>query len=68
MTPNPNFKRRGFASLTPERRKEVARKGGQSVPSENRSFSKDRTLASKAGSKGGQTARKPKENRVGRPD
>lgn len=51
---------RGFASLSPERRREIAAKGGASVAAENRSFSKDRTLAAEAGSLGGANSRKPK--------
>jgi len=54
--------RRGFASMDPERRKEIARMGGASVPSEKRSFSQDRTLARDAGRKGGENSyrsRKP---------
>lgn len=46
-------KNRGFASMTPERRRELASKGGSSVKPENHSFSKDRSLASRAGRKGG---------------
>ncbi|CAN5260476.1 hypothetical protein BH10PSE1_BH10PSE1_29350 [soil metagenome] len=46
-------KRRGFASLTPERRKEIVIRGGQSVPEEKRSFSQNRDLAREAGRKGG---------------
>ncbi|RNJ48973.1 general stress protein [Methylocystis hirsuta] len=45
--------RRGFASMTPERQREIARKGGKSVPSEQRSFAKNPDLASTAGRKGG---------------
>ena len=45
--------RRGFAAMEPERRKEIASKGGRSVKAENRSFSKDRELAATAGKKGG---------------
>ncbi|MBZ6077712.1 general stress protein [Microvirga puerhi] len=45
---------RGFASMDKERQQEIARKGGESVPAEERSFSKDRDLASEAGRKGGQ--------------
>ncbi|OJY04440.1 MAG: stress-induced protein [Rhizobiales bacterium 62-17] len=45
--------KRGFASMTPERRQEVARKGGLAVKPENRAFSKDKKLAVKAGRKGG---------------
>jgi uncharacterized protein len=44
---------RGFASMDPEKQREIARKGGKSVPSENRSFSQNPTLASEAGRKGG---------------
>ncbi|OYW57456.1 MAG: stress-induced protein [Rhizobiales bacterium 12-68-15] len=45
---------RGFAGMDPETRRAIARKGGESVPAEKRSFSQDRTLASAAGRKGGQ--------------
>ena len=45
--------RRGFASMTPERQREIARKGGKSVPGEQRSFAKNPDLASTAGRKGG---------------
>jgi uncharacterized protein len=48
--------KRGFASMSPERQREIARMGGKSVPSEKRSFSQDRDLASKAGRKGGQVS------------
>jgi len=48
-----SIKNRGFASLSAERRSEISRMGGLSVPKEKRSFSQDRELASKAGSKGG---------------
>jgi general stress protein YciG len=44
---------RGFASLTPERRREIASKGGRSVPAEKRSYSMNRELAAAAGKKGG---------------
>jgi general stress protein YciG len=40
-----------------ERQLEIARKGGQSVAPEDRSFSKNRDLASAAGRKGGQHSR-----------
>lgn len=45
--------RRGFAVMDPERRREIARKGGGSVPGHKRSFAKDRQLAADAGQKGG---------------
>lgn len=44
---------RGFASLTPERRKEIASQGGKSMKKENRSFFRNRELAVAAGKKGG---------------
>jgi general stress protein YciG len=46
---------RGFASMSEEERREIARKGGESVPDEKRSFSQDRELASEAGKKGGES-------------
>lgn len=48
--------RRGFAAMNPDRRREIARKGGASVPSEKRSFAKDRDLAASAGRKGGEAS------------
>jgi general stress protein YciG len=46
--------KRGFASMDDEKQREIAKKGGQSVPDEKRSFSQDPDLASEAGRKGGQ--------------
>ena len=46
--------KRGFASMDPDRVREIARKGGASVPAGKRSFSQDRALAAKAGKKGGE--------------
>jgi general stress protein YciG len=45
--------KRGFASMSPERQREIASKGGKSVPNEKRSFSQNPDLASAAGRKGG---------------
>jgi general stress protein YciG len=45
---------RGFASMDPEKRRLIAAKGGRAVRPESRSFSKDKSLASRAGKKGGQ--------------
>jgi general stress protein YciG len=42
--------------MNPEKQREIASKGGQSVPAEKRSFSQDRELASEAGRKGGQAS------------
>lgn len=39
--------------MSPERRREIASKGGKSVPDEKRSFSVNRDLAANAGRKGG---------------
>jgi len=44
---------RGFASMDEQKQREIASKGGQSVPDEKRSFSQDRELAAAAGRKGG---------------
>lgn len=52
-----NIHKRGFASLSPERRTEVARMGGAAVPAEKRSFSQNQALAQAAGAKGGATPR-----------
>lgn len=51
--PRTGVKRRGFASMTPERRKEVAALGGRAVPDEKRSFAQNRDLAREAGRQGG---------------
>jgi general stress protein YciG len=47
---------RGFASMDPAKQRQIASKGGQSVPPEERSFSKDPALAASAGRKGGQAS------------
>ncbi len=39
-----------------EKQREIARKGGRSVPDERRSFSQNRQLASEAGRKGGHSS------------
>lgn len=46
---------RGFASMDPEKQRAIARKGGESVPHEKRSFSQNPALAAEAGRKGGQS-------------
>ncbi len=56
--------KRGFASMDPEKQREIASKGGQSVPAEKRSFSQDRELASEAGRKGGQASGTTRANEV----
>lgn len=44
--------RRGFAAMSPEKRREIASQGGKTVPAKKRSFSQNRDLAAKAGRKG----------------
>ena len=46
--------KQGFASMDPDKQREIASKGGQSVPDEKRSFSQDPKLAAEAGHEGGQ--------------
>lgn len=48
---------RGFASMDRAKQREIARKGGESVPDEKRSFSQNPQLASEAGRKGGESRR-----------
>ena len=48
---------RGFASLTPERRQQIAAQGGAAVPAHKRSFATNRELAAAAGKKGGEAGR-----------
>lgn len=44
---------RGFASMNPDKQRAIAKKGGESVPNEKRSFSQNPGLAAAAGRKGG---------------
>lgn len=53
--------RRGFASMDPQKRRDIARRGGRSVPHEKRSFSRNPELAASAGRTGGQNV--PNEKR-----
>ena len=53
----PRKSTRGFASMDAARQREIASKGGQSVPQEKRSLSQDRERAAQAGRKGGQNSR-----------
>lgn len=50
-------KRKGFAAMKPEVRREIAKMGGAAVPHDKRSFAKDPELAREAGRKGGLAAR-----------
>ena len=56
MRKNVGTSNRGFASMEAEKQREIARKGGRSVPDEKRSFSRNRQLASEAGRKGGHSS------------
>ena len=53
---------RGFASMDPEKQRAIARKGGESVPNEKRSFSQNPHLAAEAGRKGGQSVNPAKRS------
>lgn len=54
--------RRGFASMDPEKQREIARKGGKSVPADKRSFAQNPDLAASAGKKGGQNVEPAKRS------
>ena len=49
----PLKQRRGFAAMSPEKRRAIAAKGGAAVPADKRSYSQDRNLAATSGRKGG---------------
>jgi general stress protein YciG len=49
----PTFAKRGFAAMDRGRQRDIASKGGSSVPVAKRSFSRDHDLAVRAGRKGG---------------
>ncbi len=55
MEEKPKKSTRGFASMDPEKQRAIARKGGESVPREKRSFSQNANLAAEAGRKGGKS-------------
>lgn len=61
MAQNQGGSNRGFAAMDEERQREIASKGGESVPAEKRSFSQDPELAREAGRKGGESV--PAEKR-----
>jgi general stress protein YciG len=60
-TPKPRAWR-GFAAMDPDKRREIARKGGQSVPADRRSFATQKGLAASAGAKGGAASRGKKSD------
>lgn len=53
---NPSIEptKRGFAAMEENKRREIASRGGKSVPPEHRKFSTDPHFASSVGRKGGQ--------------
>lgn len=57
QTGTPQKSKRGFAAMSPDKRREIAAKGGASVPAEKRSFSQNRDLAASAGRIGGSSVR-----------
>jgi general stress protein YciG len=50
------------------KQREIASKGGQSVPAAKRSFSQDRRLAAEAGRKGGQSSHGGGRSKQGMPE
>jgi uncharacterized protein len=48
--------------MDPEKQRAIARKGGESVPNEKRSFSQNPSLAAEAGRKGGQSVNPSKRS------
>jgi general stress protein YciG len=57
--PKRRFRLRGFAAMDPERRREIAAKGGRAQGKRTNSgnFANDPARAAKAGAKGGKTKR-----------
>ena len=45
--------KQGFASMNPEKQRQIASMGGSSVPAEKRPFARNHRLAAEAGRKGG---------------
>src|SRR5262245_34131443 len=62
VTKSSSMSTRGFASMDREKQRVIARKGGESVPSEKRSFSQNPRLAAEAGRKGGQSVNPAKRS------
>jgi general stress protein YciG len=57
--------KRGFASMDPQRQREIASRAGKSVRPENRAFSRDRELAERAGALGGAAAKRRRQEKLG---
>lgn len=58
----PSKSKRGFAAMSPEKRREIAAKGGAAVPAGKRSFSQSRDLAARAGRVGGSAPSRPRDD------
>jgi general stress protein YciG len=67
MAQNQGASNSGFASMNEDKQREIAKKGGESVPDEKRSFSQDSTFASEAGRKGGKSVSDDKRSFSQRP-
>ncbi len=52
--------KQGFASMDAGKQREIASKGGSSVPAEKRPFARSAELAAAAGRKGGKASHGPK--------
>lgn len=61
MASDQNNSNRGFGAMDPAQQRDIASKGGQSVPAEKRSFSQNPDAARRAGQKGGESV--PDEKR-----
>jgi len=51
----PAKQRRGFAAMSPEKQRELARRGGAAVPKEKRAYATNKELAATSGRKGGRS-------------
>ena len=66
--PDERNSERGFGSMADDKQRDIASKGGRSVPDDKRSFSKDPQLAAEAGREGGQQSGGQRQNQTGRQD
>lgn len=60
--------KQGFASMDPEKQRQIASMGGSSVPAEKRPFAQNHRLAAEAGRKGGMASGGRHRNRPARED
>jgi general stress protein YciG len=66
--PDEKNSERGFGSMDDDKQRDIASKGGRSVPDDKRSFSKDPQLAAEAGREGGQQSGGRRQNQTDRQD